>query len=125
MPAYIIYDVETGAICKTLSCQEKDLPLNVKEGQAFILKSGSVKGKMVAGGLLVDLPHQEKEAKEIAEADNKMRVTRKALLQGSDWTQVPDAPVDSAAWAVYRQELRDLPDNTTDPRNVVWPEPPS
>lgn len=27
----------------------------------------------------------------------------------SDWTQLSDVPVDSAAWAVYRKALRDLP----------------
>jgi hypothetical protein len=27
-------------------------------------------------------------------------------------------------WATYRQALRDLPENTTDPERPVWPEPP-
>jgi hypothetical protein len=36
------------------------------------------------------------------------RVERNQLLAASDWTQVADAPVDQAAWAVYRQELRDI-----------------
>lgn len=34
---------------------------------------------------------------------------RNARLAESDWTQLPDAPVDKAAWATYRQALRDLP----------------
>jgi hypothetical protein len=34
---------------------------------------------------------------------------RNAQLAKSDWTQVADAPVDKAAWATYRQSLRDLP----------------
>ena len=54
----------------------------------------------------------------------KLRERRNSLLQATDWTQVPDAPVDHAAWATYRQELRDLPANTEDPRNVVWPDRP-
>lgn len=54
-----------------------------------------------------------------------LRVERSRLLQDSDWTQVPDAPVDRAAWAVYRQALRDVPQNTTDPFNPVWPTPPA
>ena len=54
-----------------------------------------------------------------------MRERRNAMLAASDWTQVADAPVDREAWAAYRQALRDLPDNTPDPRNVVWPVPPS
>lgn len=52
---------------------------------------------------------------------NKLRNERVKLLAASDWTQVPDAPVDQQAWATYRQTLRDLPANTTDPRNPVWP----
>jgi len=33
--------------------------------------------------------------------------------------------LDHAAWAAYRQALRDLPANTADPRNPVWPIPPA
>ena len=38
-----------------------------------------------------------------------LRLHRDRLLAQSDWTQLPDAPVDKAAWATYRQALRDLP----------------
>lgn len=30
-------------------------------------------------------------------------------LAQTDWTQLPDASVNSTAWATYRQALRDLP----------------
>jgi hypothetical protein len=50
-----------------------------------------------------------------------MRKLRDQLLSETDWTQVSDAPVDQAAWAAYRQALRDLPENTTDPANPIWP----
>jgi hypothetical protein len=55
-----------------------------------------------------------------------LRTRRNALLAGCDYTQVPDAPtwVDRAAWAAYRQQLRDLPASTTDPTNPVWPAEP-
>ena len=56
---------------------------------------------------------------------NRLRNERTELLEKSDWTQVADAPVDAAAWAAYRQALRDLPANTTDPRNPTWPTQPS
>ena len=39
----------------------------------------------------------------------RMRLERNRLLAASDWTQVADAPVDRAAWATYRQALRDIP----------------
>lgn len=53
-----------------------------------------------------------------------LRAERDAKLAASDWTQVADAPVDKAAWATYRQALRDLPANTADPANPVWPQEP-
>lgn len=54
----------------------------------------------------------------------KVRRERDRLLAASDWTQVADAPVDSAAWAVYRQALRDIPQDFTTPDEVVWPTAP-
>lgn len=53
-----------------------------------------------------------------------LRSRRNTLLSDCDWTQVSDAPVDQAAWAAYRQALRDLPETTVDPANPVWPQPP-
>lgn len=50
-----------------------------------------------------------------------MRVTRDELLVKSDWTQVADAPVDKAAWAAYRQALRDIPQQTGFPTTIDWP----
>jgi len=53
-----------------------------------------------------------------------VRDERDRLLTASDWTQVADAPVDPAAWAAYRQQLRDIPQTFDDPDAVVWPEAP-
>ena len=64
-------------------------------------------------------------ARRDAAAREALRIERNRRLAASDWTQVPDAPVDHQAWAAYRQALRDLPANTTDPRHVVWPTPPT
>lgn len=62
---------------------------------------------------------------EIAAADaatvNSVRASRTQLLKESDWTQVSDAPVDKAAWAEYRQKLRDITDQDGFPYSVVWP----
>lgn len=38
-----------------------------------------------------------------------MRIVRNRLLADSDWTQLLDAQCDKAAWATYRQALRDFP----------------
>ena len=57
-----------------------------------------------------------------------MRVQRDALLAASDWTQTLDAPLTDdqrAAWATYRQQLRDAPATWT--AGPTWdpPEPPA
>ena len=64
-------------------------------------------------------------ARRDAAAWEALRIERNQRLAASDWTQVADAPVDAAAWATYRQALRDLPDTTTDPHSPVWPVPPA
>jgi len=53
-----------------------------------------------------------------------IRAERDRRLAASDWTQVSDAPVDAAAWAAYRQQLRDLPQNYILPSDVEWPQEP-
>lgn len=58
-------------------------------------------------------------------ADRRARLERGRRLMKSDWTQTPDAPVDRAAWAAYRQALRDVPQQDGFPYNITWPEVPT
>jgi len=51
----------------------------------------------------------------------RLRLRRNALLARSDKKMIVDAPWDIEAWKTYRQQLRDLPSNTTDPRAAVFP----
>ena len=53
-----------------------------------------------------------------------IRAQRNALLSESDWTQLADAPVDKAAWATYREALRDITETFATPDAVVWPTKP-
>jgi hypothetical protein len=53
------------------------------------------------------------------------RKKRNALLAECDWTQVADAPVDNLAWAVYRQNLRDVPNQLGFPVTIIWPTQPA
>ena len=65
----------------------------------------------------------------------ELRILRDDKLFRCDWTQVPDAPlteVQIEQWKIYRQTLRDLPENITDPKPLVkdvtnsnWPVPPA
>ena len=54
-----------------------------------------------------------------------MRSIRDGLLAASDWTQLPDAPVDKTAWATYRQALRDFPSTWTPGPTADFPDPPA
>lgn len=62
-----------------------------------------------------------------AAAWSRLRQERDQYLRDSDWTQLSDCPLAESKcteWQDYRQVLRDLPANTTDPHNPVWPAPP-
>lgn len=46
------------------------------------------------------------------------------LLDLSDWSQLPDNNLSvekKAEWVVYRQALRDVPDQEGFPSNINWP----
>lgn len=70
------------------------------------------------------IPAEKDEA--IAQQWKNVIAERNYKLQQCDWTQLPDVqltPEQVAEWRVYRQELRDIT-NQTDPFNIVWPVPP-
>jgi hypothetical protein len=58
----------------------------------------------------------------------ELRKKRDELLKSTDKYIIADwphpTPEIKQAWLDYRQALRDLPSNTTDPENPVWPTPP-
>lgn len=70
----------------------------------------------------------QRDAEYLASANDrtasKIRTERDTKLTESDWTQVIDAPVDQAAWATYRQELRDISTQVGFPSEVTWPTQP-
>ena len=57
------------------------------------------------------------------QAFDKLRRKRDELLKETDWWASSDITM-SAERTAYRQALRDLPANTTDPSNPVWPTKP-
>jgi uncharacterized protein YgbK (DUF1537 family) len=72
-----------------------------------------------------DAEKAQYEVERKAKAWETLRKERNSYLSACDWTQVLDAPVDQSIWATYRKALRDLPENTTDPFNPVWPVAPT
>lgn len=75
-----------------------------------------VDGQWLTNWVVSDIP-----AEQLAK---KIRSERNRLLAATDWTQLSDAPDDKAAWAAYRQGLRDISKQATFPSSVTWPEAP-
>ena len=93
--------------------------------------------KYILGPVFTDRPAQgdepaktaaeqeaEYKAMKDAEQAKSVRQTRGTKLAECDWTQLADAPVDKAAWATYRQALRDITTQEGFPWTITWPDAP-
>ena len=80
-------------------------------------------GKWFTKYSVADMDAEAIAAKD-AEQAKSVREQRNQKLKDSDWTQVADAPVDKAAWATYRQALRDISAQAGFPWEVTWPDAP-
>ena len=59
-----------------------------------------------------------------AEQAASVRASRNQLLKDCDWTQIADSTADKAAWATYRQALRDITAQAGFPWTMTWPDAP-
>ena len=122
---YTVYDSQ-GNFKRSMMTLANE-PSDIVDGEVWFEGKYSTYSR-VEGGVVVEASEAEIDANQQAEAEallwRELRIRRSKLLAQCDWTQVSDAPVDQTAWATYRQELRDLPSNTTDPSNPIWPQPP-
>jgi hypothetical protein len=59
-----------------------------------------------------------------AEQATNVRRSRTQMLKDSDWTQIADSTADKAAWATYRQALRDITSQAGFPWTITWPDAP-
>ena len=100
---YVIQDVDVDSVSQ-----------NKVEGQ-FVQVDGQWTLPMVA------------ENKPQAEVEQHVRSVRDELLMLSDWTQMPDSPLDDSikdSWATYRITLRDISTQAGFPANIAWPTAP-
>ena len=79
-----------------------------------------IDGKWYTKYSVVDMEQEAIAAKD-AEQAKSVRDQRNTKLKDSDWTQVADAPVDKAAWATYRQALRNITTQEGFPWTIDWP----
>jgi len=83
-----------------------------------------VNGQWFTHYIAVTPDDEQKAAMDATQATN-VRADRNRRLAECDWTQLPDAPVDHATWAAYRQALRDVSSQPGFPWNVQWPSQPA
>ena len=105
---FLIYDVATGEPRMTVSSQTL-ADANLEEGEAHLQMTEEERALIdirIVGGKII--------AKDLPEFDpvKHARHLRTGFLADSDWTQAVDSPLITevkAAWASYRQELRNFP----------------
>lgn len=91
---------------------------NISEGVPKKSKSGYSQNWIVSDASAEEITERTDD-----EAAN-VRQDRNQRLADCDWTQLPDAPVDAAAWADYRQDLRDVTSQPGFPWEITWPSQP-
>jgi hypothetical protein len=82
-----------------------------------------IDGKWYTKYSVADIDDEAKAAKD-AEQAKSVRNSRTEKLKDSDWTQIADSTADKAAWATYRQALRNVPTQSGFPWEVTWPDAP-
>lgn len=118
----IIYETATGKVLRKVSGSARSVSASVasiEPGQAALdmWADVSVAGMCIQNGCLV--PDPAAKDKEAVSQVSATRRQRDMLLVNSDWTQLPDAPVNQRAWARYRKALREM-----DMQSGVFPTPP-
>ena len=126
MNTYTIYNAR-GEILSLFIGSASDLASNLKQGESYIEGAYTSQEYKIVDGIAVAKTDDEKLIP-LSEAWAELRNTRNIELTLCDWTQSADCPLTDAKkveWQTYRTALRNLPENTSDPRNPTWPSKPS
>ena len=124
-----------GEIVASGYCPACDADKQAYPGAIVAVGPGKFREHFVEAGVLVPMPprptrhHTFSYTAKAWEFDStgawqEVRQQRNTLLAASDWTQLPDVPLETiSAWTAYRQALRDVT-SQADPLNIVWPQVP-
>lgn len=133
-----IYLKTTGQIVRTSTCPDDLLDLQYNKeienyitgnypGNIFYIENNVPTVIPAAPNNYSQFDYTTKQWIDPRTAETQWRIIkaqRNKLLSDSDWTQLPDVPLTTkAAWATYRQQLRDVT-TQTDPFNITWPQAP-
>lgn len=138
---HVVYYDTVGRVTRTTGLPDGSLLLSpaLEPGESHLVLDTyqDTTQQYVSHGRLVPIPPQPSSSHEWdwsrkvwvyrpAIAARQARRQRDALLAACDWTQLPDVPTAAkAAWAAYRQALRDVTTQPGFPEEVAWPHPPA
>ena len=132
---YLVYDPTNGQILSSGICSEEFVQM---QGKHVLIGKCDQLTQYVRNGKLENLPEKPEGfhwkfdfqshqwVRDLQMLSHQAKLQRANLLSGSDWTQLPDVPIQTKqAWAEYRQALRDIPQQSNFPENIVWPQAPN
>jgi hypothetical protein len=134
---FIVYkgngQIEKTGVCLDIDFLDQNIDgCSIIEGQANQLtqyiEDGKIKNMPSKPSQNYIFNYETKQWQEdFSELITKIAIQRNTLLVKSDWTQLPNNPLTTEKqqeWAVYRQQLRDIPQQPGYPSDVVWPQQP-
>lgn len=120
LPSVITDDCLEGLNYRCLPYSEPPAPI---DNHSLMLDIPTLEADGSLKRVFVQVPYSETEARVRWQ---ELRDKRNKLLSETDWTQLSDIPDNiKAAWATYRQQLRDLPGVVTDPSKCLFPTKPN
>ena len=107
-------DVESigNYVCSLVNEDDNDLTLTIRKA----IKNGDL-----------DVADYVEPTVDVEDLATKIRMQRNNLLKQTDYLMMSDYPIESDRLAkvkIYRQALRDIPEQEGFPRTITWPEKP-
>jgi hypothetical protein len=131
---YTVYSAINGQILRVV--QTNHIESQLQEDQLYIDGSFDDNRYYIDNGSPVEIPEKPSPYADFDYTTKQWVVNtamvvfnvlekRKKLLTGTDWTQLPDVTLSNkAAWATYRQALRDITAQADYPTQINWPAAP-
>lgn len=107
-------DVESigNYVCSLVNEDDNDITLTIRKA----IKNGDL-----------DVADYVEPTVDVEGLATKIRIQRNNLLKQTDYLMMSDYPIESDRLAkvkIYRQALRDIPEQAGFPRTITWPEKP-
>lgn len=142
---FVVYELATGKIFQSGSCPDNQFDIQkVENGYAILPIEADPFNQYIENNQAISMPpkpdneyvfdYNLKKWVDPISPEQKYKTqcekiisNRNLLLEKSDWTQLPNGPLNidqQNQWINYRQQLRDITAQSGYPFNVVWPTPP-